>query len=304
MHIKKIKEKSESLSKITTIVESKKNITLINILKLSKQIAFYFERANQSKKFIETLEAKYAISNPLIQPELDINFSILNKLFKSKTTQKLLSKTIWVYVTETEQYETNSYSKHEKNILKNADKDDYFIAIGESANKFCQENNFNVVYSSMQNEIISTAQEIVNFIENFINFNGYHNVKFVINSSKIKQEYLDVIPLQKMNFNLNIKKSKYEEFVDIDKLKIYPDVDTFIDSEIRSYLTYITLTLLSESGLIYQKYKLVAENKKINDLEKKGRKLRLEILRAKREREVEEISILSKKKILLHTKKD
>ncbi|QCZ36732.1 hypothetical protein [Mycoplasma nasistruthionis] len=69
-------------------------------------------------------------------------------------------------------------------------------------------------------------------------------------------------------------------------------------------MTYITLTLLSESGLIYQKYKLVSENQKIHDLEKKQRRLTLEVIRAKRELEVEQISILSKKKVLLHSQKE
>ncbi|MFA7699111.1 hypothetical protein ABC615_00900 [Mycoplasmopsis synoviae] len=59
--------------------------------------------------------------------------------------------------------------------------------------------------------------------------------------------------------------------------------------------------MLSESALISEKYKLVALNKTLNDLDEKLRLLNIRIEREKRELEVEQISILFKKKDLLHS---
>ncbi|WP_036451991.1 MSC_0622 family F1-like ATPase gamma subunit [Mycoplasma buteonis] len=292
MHIRKIKAKFNSLSKIIKIVESNKNITLINILKLSKQISFYFERANQTKTVIETIQKNYAVDSVFLQNNQAGFFSSL----KSKNT----TPTIWVYVTEEEQYSTNSYFKHEQNILAELKKNDKFIAIGERACNFVKNQNLTTIYSENFNDVVKLSHNLPLVLQTEILQKGFANIRFVINSSKIKSKYLDVLPLSALNFNLNVKDYKLEEKIDVKKLKVYPDVQSFIESEIASYLTYISLTLLSESALINQKYKLVAENQKINDLEKKQKQLKLAMNRARREQEVENMSLLSKKKDLLH----
>ncbi|QGZ97917.1 hypothetical protein GE118_03855 [Mycoplasma sp. NEAQ87857] len=294
MQIKKIKQKAQSLSKIIKIVESKKNITLINILKLSKQISFYFERASESKRLIEVLSKKYAIDLELLKHDNGSFFSLFSK------NKAKFNKNLWIYITEIEQYETNSYSKHEKALLANVQVEDPIIAIGLRAMEFCTNNNMNLIYSQDENDVEGLTKILPSIIQNYLKLNGFHNVRFVINSSKLKQSYLEILPLNELNFNLKQNKMDLEERVDLKKLHIYPNVDSFVENELNSYLTYMTLTLLSESAVIYQKYKLVAENQKINDLEQKQKELRLATLRAKREYEVEQISLLSKKKDLLH----
>ncbi|QCZ36733.1 MSC_0622 family F1-like ATPase gamma subunit [Mycoplasma nasistruthionis] len=209
MNIKKIKSRSESLDKILKIVESKKNITLINILKLSKQIAFYNERANQSSQLVQDLAKEYAIDNSLIHGTNIISTNKFLNLFKQ--SKHKADKTIWVYVTETEEYDTNSYSKHEKNILANANKNDLFIAIGSSAINFCKQNEFEIIFEKDQNDIEVLSKLLPNFIEKYLSIHGYFNVKFVINSSKIKDAYINVIPMNKLNLNLNLKKTKKKQ---------------------------------------------------------------------------------------------
>ncbi|MHA3846114.1 MSC_0622 family F1-like ATPase gamma subunit [Mycoplasma sp. VS276A1] len=297
MHIKKIKQKAESLDKILTIVESQKNINLINILRLSQQIGMYFQRANQSKAYIDYLASQYSITNPLIQPENNHYLSFLNKLIHKTNINTY--KTIWVYITEEEKYETNSYRKYEDFLLSNIAKNDSFIAIGPRAIKFAKENNLDIIFNADTNEVAYLTDVLPDFLEAYLETNEFCKIKFVLNSSKTKQLSLNVIPISELNFDLDLYRKEATSY-SLEGLHIYPDINSFVNSQLNSYLTYMTLALLSESSLIYEKYSLVAINQKINDLEKKQKRLALEVLRAKRELEVEQISILSKKKDLLH----
>ncbi|TPR54063.1 MSC_0622 family F1-like ATPase gamma subunit [Metamycoplasma neophronis] len=300
MQIKTIKEKNKSLDNILKIIESKKNITLINILKLTKRIAFYYERTERSRNIIKKLSERHQIDLPILNHEKTHWYE--KSKWLRKLSQKLLPASIWVYITEEEKYDTNSYLKHELNIEKNYRKNDVFIAIGKRAINFCKNKNYNVIYSEQENDIDKLTKVLPDFILNYLKAYGFFNVRFIINSSKLKQDYLEILPMKKLNFDLQGHYETLENEIDLNKLTIYPDIISFINSEINSYLTYMTLTLLSESSLIYQKYKLVDENQKINDLEKKQRQLHLKELRAKREIEVEQISLLSKKKDLLYEK--
>ncbi|WP_426461453.1 MSC_0622 family F1-like ATPase gamma subunit [Mycoplasma hafezii] len=294
MHIRKIKSKYESFEKIIKIVESNKNITLINILKLSKQISFYYERAVFSKDIILTLAKEKNLDSQFLKPS-QIN------LFETKQNKNKPNRTIWVYVTEEEQYSTNSYAKFENNLLQEYKKQDVIIAIGKRAIDFAVANQFKILFCTENNDVEYLSSLLPLIIQKDINQNGFANLYYIINSSKVKNMYLNVLPLEKLNFNLNVQHYKLEEQINIKKLNVFPDLNSFVESEINTYLTYMTYTLLSESALIYHKYKLVAQNQQINDLEKKQKQLKLQMLRSKREDEVEQMQLLSKKKDLLHS---
>ncbi|TNK81980.1 hypothetical protein C4M98_03340 [Mycoplasmopsis pullorum] len=296
MHIKKIKTKLNSFSKLMKIVESNKNITLINILKLSKQISFYYERALSSKRIIESLLGSNIVNNPILNGETTFN------IFNIKKSNKFsISKTIWIYVTEEEKYSTNSYLKYEKNLIKNIKKNDLIIPIGQRAINFATQNKYKILFSHSENQIDYLVHILPEFLLEFIEQNGFFNINFVINSSKTKQSFLSVLPLSKMDFNLNVRHLEMEKEMNIKRMNIYPNLNKFINSELNSYLTYMVFTLLNESALINEKYKLVAQNQKIHDLEKKYKQMHLSMLRGKRELEVEQLSLLSSKKDLLHT---
>ncbi|VEU70202.1 MSC_0622 family F1-like ATPase gamma subunit [Mycoplasmopsis glycophila] len=301
MHVKKIKEKLVSLSKLMKIVESKKNITLIDILKLSKKISIYYERAIQTKHVIESILENHNVDSPLLNSNKLLNnqFAVLKKLNNKHT-----NKTIWVYITEEEKYSTNSYFKQEKHLSSVFKEEDLIIAIGERAIRFAKSANYNILFSAQKNDVEILSTILPSLIENYYQTYGFHDLKFILNSSKIKNNHLDVLPMKNLNFNLNVKSLKFEKAIDVQKMKIYPDVKEFVEAELVGYLTYIFYTLLNESSLIYLKYKLVAQNQKINDLEKKYKQMNLHMLRGKRELEVEELSLLSKKKDLLHERKE
>ncbi|QZE12324.1 MSC_0622 family F1-like ATPase gamma subunit [Mycoplasma sp. Ms02] len=298
MNLKSIKTKLSSYQNILKIVESQKNVTLINILKMSKKNIFYLSRCLETKSLIEAIVKQYDVSHYLLNSNKSLN---LKSFFKSK--QENNNKILWVYVTEDEKYATNSYLKQEQNILRLADKDrDTFVLIGKRANNFGDKNGFSPVFSYHENDVPYLAQVLPSLIENHILDNGYHDVRFVLNAAKIKSNHIDVLPIHKLNLRFDVENRFTEKNFNLKKLRIYPDVNKFIDAEFNSYISYATLALLSESWIINEKYKLVAQNQTINDLEEKIRRHRLMIIREKRELEVEETSILSKKKDLLHTR--
>ncbi|MBD5788584.1 hypothetical protein MSGX11T_00979 [Mycoplasma synoviae GX11-T] len=291
MNVKSLVNKRESYTKIKKIVESDKNITLINILRLSKQNVFYFERSLQAKYYIESLAKRYEIKHSLI---LQKQLKILSKLSRVKS--------IWVYITEEEKFATNSYQRHERNMKKSINfKRDFLVVIGKRANEFATKHKAHVIFSQDKNDVEFLVKILPKFLQNYLKTNGFHNLNFVINSSKLKEAYLSVLPLNKLNFKIERNLQNKVESVDTSKLKIYPEIKEFINSEFESYLTYVSLSLLSESALISEKYKLVALNKTLNDLDEKLRLLNIRIEREKRELEVEQISILFKKKDFLHS---
>ncbi|WP_029512971.1 MSC_0622 family F1-like ATPase gamma subunit [Mycoplasmopsis iners] len=287
MNLKKIKEKYEILNKIQKIVASKKNITLVNILKLSKEIGFYLDRVNFSKAIIQHLLSKFNNENIA----LNKNKSLLNK-----------AVTLWVYVTEEEKYNTNSYKRHELAIEQNADlKRDSFILIGQRAMSFGKKHNLNIVFEHQENEVEKLTELLPKLIvKQFISTN-ITDLNFVINSSKIEQKYIKLLPIKENNFALNYHKNQEFLTQEFAKYRIFQELDDFIESESESYLTYATLSLLTESALVKEKYKLVVQNKTLNELEEKISKQKRIYLRQKRELEIEESSILSKKKDMLHS---
>ncbi|WP_416737914.1 MSC_0622 family F1-like ATPase gamma subunit [Mycoplasmopsis meleagridis] len=289
MNKKTAKSRYNSLLKIHKIVESNKNITLINLLKLSKEIGFYLDRANYSKFIIEEINKKFAID----ESSLDKSGSLIS-------IRNL--KTLWIYVTEEEKYSTNSYQKHERNLLSSIDKEnDKLIAVGKRAIGFAQKNNIEILTKFEKNDIAYLSNLLPKLVIGTFKTDEYENLNFVINSNKIKQKYIQLLPIRKNNFTLEHHKESVIFKSSLTSHKIYQDLNAFIDSELENYLTFATWSLLTESALIYEKYKLVAQNSTLNDLDEKLRFQFRMILKAKREREIEEMSILSKKKDLLHS---
>ncbi|AWX69874.1 hypothetical protein DP067_00595 [Mycoplasmopsis anatis] len=293
MNIKKIETKLNNLDKIYKIVESNKNVTLINILKLSKSINNYFERSRYSKELIKTIQNKYNVTHEFLKA------STFSSLFKGKNH----FSTIWVYITEVEKFDTDSYKKHEVSLKKNFRLGtDVIVAIGKRAVEFATENNYDIIFQREINEVEVLSNILPQYLENYLGANGFHNIKFIINSSKISESYITVFPIHENNFNFEQAKGITHDLSHLAKVKIYPNTTSFIDNEIHNYLTYVTLSLLTESSLIYEKYNLVVQNKTLNDLEEKRRKIKIKLLNEKREIEVEQFSLLSSKRDMLHSK--
>lgn len=295
MNIKKIETKLNNINQIYKIVESNKNVTLINILKLSKLINNYFERSRYSKELINKIQKKYNVTHELLKSSSLVKFSKNKNHFS----------TIWVYISEIEKFDTDSYKKHENSLLKNFNiASDVIIAVGKRAVDFAKLNNYKIIFEREINEVEILSNILPQYIENYLEINGLHNLKFIINSSKILDSYITVLPIDQNNFSFEQNKGIKHNLNHLSKVKIYPNTTSFIDNEIHNYLTYVTLSLLTESSLIYEKYNLVIQNKTLNDLEEKRRKTKIKLLNEKREIEVEQLSLLSNKKDMLHTSKE
>lgn len=181
MNKKSIETRYNSLKKIYKIVESNKNITLINLLKLSRSISFYLDRMNYSKYIIEEVLKKFSVDQ-----------STLNKKNNLISFTKL--KTLWVYISEEEKYSTNSYQKHEKHLVNVIDKNnDQIIVIGERAIRFAQKHNYHILFSYKQNEITYLSQILPKIIINSFQTQDFVNLNVIINSSKIKQKTYSII---------------------------------------------------------------------------------------------------------------
>ncbi|WGG24648.1 hypothetical protein P0D28_03595 [Mycoplasmoides gallisepticum] len=88
---------------------------------------------------------------------------------------------------------------------------------------------------------------------------------------------------------------------------MYNNLQEFIVNEINSYLRNVVTSLLVESSLIVAKNNLVKYNKTISDLDETLLNLRREILKQKRELEIQELQMLTRSNesmINMESKKD
>lgn len=85
------------------------------------------------------------------------------------------------------------------------------------------------------------------------------------------------------------------ELIDTSDFKIYPDIENFIEAQIDIFLENTIHSLVIESSFYNAKNALVVANKAINELDKTLEKLTKTIHSIRRENEVEEITMLTRK---------
>ncbi|WP_045434272.1 MSC_0622 family F1-like ATPase gamma subunit [Metamycoplasma canadense] len=288
MHLKKFEEKLQNLENILTKVNNSKNILLIDIMKLTKKLKFNISNALLNINLINTIKNKYAIKNKLINN---------GKNKKSKKNYKRKA-TLWIYLTEKQKYSTDSYSRYEKKLLENVNQNkDDFIVIGQRANDFCHQNNFNVIKSFNEDEkqsknlpwILSQLVKILHID------NNYEEVNFVLNTNKNYNSYFTILPIDSFDVNklVNVEENS-DQILDISNFKIYPGIEEFVDNEINIFLENAIYSLLIESSFYNAKNDLVTTNKIINQIEDEMIKIKKKIIRTKRENEIEEIILLTR----------
>ncbi|AZZ65769.1 hypothetical protein DMC14_003195 [Metamycoplasma phocicerebrale] len=293
MHLKKWEEKLHNLKNILTKVNSTKNILLINIMKLTKKLKFNISNALININLINSVSQKYAIKNKLIH----------NKVFKNKMIEKInkfLKKrsTLWIYLTENQKYSTDSYSRYEKNLLNVINKKhDDFIAIGQRANEFCNQNNLNIIKSITEEE--KQTKNIPLILSQFIRIlsieNNYAEVNFVLNTNRNYNGYFTILPIDRFDVNKLVNHEEINSYsFDITNYKIYPKIDDFIDNEINIFLENAIYSLIIESSFYNGKNDLVTTNKIINEIEEEIQSIKKKTIRIKREKEIEEIVLLTR----------
>ncbi|MDC4163179.1 MSC_0622 family F1-like ATPase gamma subunit [Mycoplasma bradburyae] len=298
MDIKKLERKQASLKNIHTLVESKRDVTLIKIFKLSKRFEHFYKRAIDSKTLLDILHKKYNLKNPFYEDSslLAKNKFINLTLDKVEDMFFVSKKRLWIYVTETQNAAADNYSRYDRAILKQEDvHNDQFITIGEHAKSFCEKNKLEVVQHYKENDFKELSKTIPEIIRLKIESGDIIDINFVINSNKIKNKFLKILPIKEFELDTSYyEKAETLLVEDIDKYKLYNNLQEFIVNEINSYLRNVVTSLLVESSLIIAKNNLVKYNKTISDLDETLINLRREILKQKREIEIQELQMLTR----------
>ncbi|AFP76983.1 hypothetical protein RUS47_03550 [Mycoplasmoides gallisepticum] len=310
MDIKKLERKQVSLKNIYTLVSSKRDIALIKIFKLSKRFEYFYKRAINSKTLLDILHKKFNLKNPFYEESsLLANNKLINlTLDKVENMFFVSKKRLWIYVTETQNAAADNYSRYDRAILKQENvKEDQFITIGEHAKNFCLKNKLEVVKHYPENDYDELSKMIPEIIRLKIESGDIIDINFVINSNKIKNKFLKILPIKHFELDTSYYEKADTIVENIEKYKLYNNLQEFIVNEINSYLRNVVTSLLVESSLIVAKNNLVKYNKTISDLDETLLNLRREILKQKRELEIQELQMLTRSNesmINMESKKD
>ncbi|SYV97579.1 Uncharacterised protein [Mycoplasmopsis edwardii] len=288
MHIKDLIQKKNNLENIKIKVNNDKNILLINILNLTRRLSFYVDNALLNSQMLDGLKEKYNIKNNFIQTN---KIELLKQKIKKP-------KELYIYLTEEQKYGTDSYSRYEREILKRSKKVNIdFITIGERAKNFVTSNKLELIKdfeNSSYKNLIKILTKIIKIL--FVETN-YSKVNFVINSNKNYKDPFTILPLE--NFDVHKLLQIEENVGETDSLKeykIYPNIENFIESQIFVFLENVINSLITESSFYNAKNNLVTIDKKIKQIDEELLIVNKRVNRAKQEKQIEEIILLTKKK--------
>lgn len=289
MDLTRLVTKVENLKKINMKVNNDKNILLINMMKLNKNLSYYIQSAIKNKNLIDAVGNQYNIKNMFVHKNTKSNF--LNKIKQIFVKQKEL----WIYTTEQQKYATDSYSRYERYILeKTKNKNVDFITIGDRAYNFCKQNKFNVIKDFPTNTQSILAFELSQIIKILYLEQNYRKVRFVLNTNKNFKGSFTILPTQEFDvYKLSSSALIETNKLDIKDFKIFPNVETFIDNEANIFIENVVNSLLIESSFYTTKNALVTANKIIKDLDENIMKLSRQAMRVKRQNEIEEIIMLT-----------
>lgn len=289
MDLTRLVTKAENLKKINTKVNNDKNILLINMTKLNKNLSYYIQSAVKNKNLIDAVGSQYNIKNMFVHKNTKSNF--LNKIKQIFVKQKEL----WIYTTEQQKYATDSYSRYERYILeKTKNKNVDFITIGDRAYNFCKQNKFNVIKDFPTNTQSVLAFELSQIIKILYLEQNYCKVRFVLNTNKNFKGSFTILPTQEFDvYKLSSLTLIETNKLDIKDFKIFPNAETFIDNEANIFIENVVNSLLIESSFYTTKNALVTANKIIKDLDENIMKLSRQAMRVKRQNEIEEIIMLT-----------
>ena len=289
MDLTRLVTKVENLKKINMKVNNDKNILLINMMKLNKNLSYYIQSAVKNKNLIDAVGNQYNIKNMFVHKNTKSNF--LNKIKQIFVKQKEL----WIYTTEQQKYATDSYSRYERYILeKTKNKNVDFITIGDRAYNFCKQNKFNVIKDFPTNTQSVLAFELSQIIKILYLEQNYRKVRFVLNTNKNFKGSFTILPTQEFDvYKLSSLTLIETNKLDIKDFKIFPNVENFIDNEANIFIENVVNSLLIESSFYTTKNALVTANKIIKDLDENIMKLSRQAMRVKRQNEIEEIIMLT-----------
>ncbi|MBN3534776.1 MSC_0622 family F1-like ATPase gamma subunit [Mycoplasma procyoni] len=259
----------ESLLATTNIAKIE---TISSILKINKSFENKLENSMKIKEILVFLENKHK----------------LKSIFSESKNKQKNPKKLWVYITEKNEEKNSEYLAINQLLKDKIKRDDLFISIGEYANDFAKQNNITPLISYDSSHTESTP-EIENIITNLYFSFRVNEVVFVLNTNRIDDYQLTILPFTKMNFKTV---SEYNQ-QNLQKKLFLPDIQTFFINSIKMYLNAIIPAILIESQFFQLKQKLIKENKIIDDLEAKIKEIKRIEKEIKRQKLTEEMVLLS-----------
>ncbi|ACI60034.1 MSC_0622 family F1-like ATPase gamma subunit [Ureaplasma urealyticum] len=287
MQLKDLINKKKNLNNINLKVSNERNIFLINIMKLNQRLTFFSKNAFEIKESILSLKRIYNIKHDMLRHEERKIFKFLNKIN---------DRVLWIYLTEEQKYSTDSYSRYEQKILETikSNRDD-FILIGQGAIEFGKNHNLNILQTFNDSNIKNLTTQLTKMIMILYTFDNYKKVNFVINSNKNYDGHFTILPMNEFSFDKFINLEKCDSnIIDFQKVKIYPNLNEFINVQINVFLVNIINTLITESSFYKTKNGLVATNNILKELDDNLSKIQRKITRVKTELQIEEINLLAR----------
>lgn len=294
MNLKTKKEKLENYLKLNDIVNLNWSISLIEINRLM----------NKTNKASLNVNLNSRLINVLSTLGIEIaNLHIVNKHWFSKKAKKQSQKTLWIYPTSDEKYTTAFFTAVEEEILSSIQPQDQIVCIGKKAIAFATKNNFNILVA-YENEldINQIAMQLSIVLGKHIKDFGYDNIYFMVKNQHQKDLKTVIFPVDKNNIQLPdndlIKTDQIKNEKLFKKALFYPSVRVFSKNMLVNYFYTSINLLLLESLFIVYKNKLINENKTLKELEEKIKYNKREILKIKRELEIEEMNLIESDKLI------
>lgn len=285
MDLKKVESKLNNFKKIESKVINDKSILQIEIIKQNSLLTHYLDNALLNQYLILSIKQQYQIKNNLI-----------SSTFKTKNKFKnfwIKPKQLWIYLTEEQKYQTDSYSRYENHILNNTKtKNIDFITIGKRSFEFCLDNKLNVIYNFDLNES-NLSYKLTEIVKLLFSQKNYQSLCFVINSNKNKTNQFTILPLSEFDITALSEKQLDHNLIDISKFRIYPDIDTYLEIQVDNFIKNSIESLLVESSFYKAKNELIRINKIINEVDEEIHNLNKKAIRIKREKEIEELVLLA-----------
>ncbi|MGZ9413783.1 MSC_0622 family F1-like ATPase gamma subunit [Mycoplasma sp. 5370] len=270
---------SNSLKVFENLHATTKISRLNTILKIS----------NINKGFEEKVFSSINVKNILFSIE---NRYKLNSFFFKKSNKEKNNSKLWIYVSEKIELNYLNYNNINDELLKKFNfKKDFLITIGIEAINFANKNKIIPIFQT-ENTNEQQIYELEKIISEIYGNKIVSEVIFVLNSNRIKDNSITILPIDKFNFDLN-NSTNFQQISFTNEHLIFPDIFNFIKNLFLIYLNSIVPALIYESSFFKLKQQLIHETRILKEIEKNIENIKIKTRELKRQNLTEEIVLLS-----------
>lgn len=267
MNKAKVQKNIKNLKKIREIIEISKFDTLHKIQKSAKITDTYFDMALIAKNLLEFVQKEYGIKTSSISTN---NVGVL-----------------WIFVTPDNGMMKLSNTKFERMLNENYNHEtDSVIALGKDATSFAESQKMNLAFSD--DESHGHDHSISNLILSLIENKEIGSVKFVLNSPKIKNEPITILPISEFNLKTENEISKVNK-----KYKFYPSLPSSVKTILDSYIQRLVTGFIRETNYMYLKEKLIRHEESLKNVDQRIDVKKANLNKLERKIETEELIFVS-----------